>query len=118
MTNIERDIEALVREFATKLVELTETDLRQQAFAAVSNTMTAVASTRATTTASSSTNTRVAAPAKRTLKLSPKGLAARKLQGQYLGMLRGLTAGKRAQVKKVAHEQGVAAALKLGSTLK
>lgn len=57
-------------------------------------------------------------PVKRTLKLSPKGLAARKLQGQYLGTLRGLSSANRVRVKKVAREQGVAAALKVASTLK
>ena len=57
-------------------------------------------------------------PGKRKLKLSAKGLAARKLQGQYLGLLRGLGAGPRARVKKVAREKGVAEALKFAATLK
>jgi hypothetical protein len=115
MTSIEKEIDVLAREFAAKLVGLTETDMRQQAFAAVSDAMTTVGHAGK---ASTGTTKQVARPAKRSLHLSPKGLAARKLQGHYLGMLRGFTAEKRARVKKVAQEQGVAAAIKLGKTLK
>lgn len=113
MTNTESEIEALIREFASKLVEMTEADMRQRAIAAVSSAV-AGAGSRSASVAS----TAAGAPAKRTLQLTPKGIAARKLQGQYLGMLRGLSAGNRLRVKKVAREQGVAAALKLGNTLK
>jgi hypothetical protein len=56
-----------------------------------------------------------AEPRKRKLRLSAKGLAARKLQGQYLGLLRGLGPGPRARVKKVAREHGVAEALRFAA---
>jgi len=58
-----------------------------------------------------------AAPKVRKVRLGPEALAARRLQGQYLGLLRGLQPGPRAQVKKVAREQGVAAAIKFSTTL-
>ena len=45
-------------------------------------------------------------------------MAARKLQGQYLGLLRGLGPGPRLRVKKVAREKGVAEALKFAASLK
>jgi hypothetical protein len=44
-------------------------------------------------------------------------LAVRKLQGKYLGALRRLRPAARAQVKKVAREQSVAAAVKLAQSL-
>jgi hypothetical protein len=59
-----------------------------------------------------------AVPGKRKLNLSAKGMAARKLQGQYLGILRGLKPGVRARVKKVAHEKGVAEAIRFAGSLK
>jgi hypothetical protein len=48
-------------------------------------------------------------------KLSPAATEARKLQGRYLGLLRGLSASARARVQKVAREQGVAAAIKFAA---
>jgi hypothetical protein len=51
-------------------------------------------------------------------KSSGEASAGRKLQGQYLGVLRGLRPRARAQVQKVAREQGVAAAVKLAMSLK
>jgi hypothetical protein len=60
----------------------------------------------------------VAAPGKRKLKLTAKGTAARKVQGQYLGLLRGLRPGVRLRVQKVAREKGVAEAMKFASALK
>jgi hypothetical protein len=60
----------------------------------------------------------VATPGKRKLNLTAEGLAARKRQGHYMGLLRGLQPGARLRVKKVAREQGVAAAIKFAGTLK
>ena len=54
----------------------------------------------------------------RKINLTPKGLAARKLQGKYMGLLRGLPAAKRERVKLVAHEKGVAAAIQFAASLK
>jgi hypothetical protein len=55
---------------------------------------------------------------RRPMKLSPKGLRARKLQGQYLGALRALSGADRAQVKAVAKDKGVGEAVKLALSLK
>jgi hypothetical protein len=45
-------------------------------------------------------------------------LQARKLQGQYLGALRGLSDANRSKVRQVAAEKGVADAVKLALSLK
>jgi hypothetical protein len=50
-------------------------------------------------------------------KMSDKVLAARKLQGKYIGALRRLRPGARNRVKKVAREEGVAAAVRLAQSL-
>jgi hypothetical protein len=54
---------------------------------------------------------------KRKFTMTPKAKAARKLQGQYLGRLRKLTAADRAKVKAVAKEKGVAEAVKAADRL-
>jgi hypothetical protein len=51
-------------------------------------------------------------------KVTPKVARARKLQGQYLGALRALSAADRAKVKAVAKEKGVAAAVKMAAGMK
>jgi hypothetical protein len=51
-------------------------------------------------------------------KMSPKLARARKLQGQYLGALRGLVDADKAKVKQVAKDKGVPEALKLATSLK
>ena len=50
--------------------------------------------------------------------MTPKLARARKLQGQYLGVLRGLAAGDRAKVKAVAKAKGAAAAVKMARGMK
>jgi hypothetical protein len=50
--------------------------------------------------------------------VSPELVRARKLQGQYLGALRGLKPADHARVKSVAHEKNLAAAIKLAKSLK
>ncbi|MEK6607343.1 MAG: hypothetical protein AABZ30_06760 [Myxococcota bacterium] len=60
-----------------------------------------------------------AAPkAKRTFTMTPKMRAARKVQGQYLGALRSLDEAGKAAIKKIAHTQGVAAAVKAAKARK
>ena len=49
---------------------------------------------------------------------SPKLARARKLQGRYLGALRGLTDADKGKVKQVANDKGVPEALKLALSLK
>jgi hypothetical protein len=60
----------------------------------------------------------VAAPAKRVRKMTPKLAKARKLQGQYLGALKGLKGADKARVKQTAKEKGVAEAVKLAASLR
>ena len=57
-------------------------------------------------------------PASKAPRLSDKATAARKLQGRYIGALRSLRPAARARVKKIASQEGVAAAVKLALTLK
>jgi hypothetical protein len=58
------------------------------------------------------------ATAKKVKKVTPKVARARKLQGQYLGSLRALSAEDKAKVKAVAKEKGVAEAVKLALSMK
>lgn len=59
-----------------------------------------------------------AAPARKAKKASPKLARARKLQGQYLGALKSLSAADKSRVKAVAKDKGVAEALKMATSLK
>jgi hypothetical protein len=59
-----------------------------------------------------------AGKARKPMKMSPKLARARKLQGQYLGALRGLVDADKAKVKQVAKDKGVPEALKLATSLK
>jgi hypothetical protein len=57
-------------------------------------------------------STNGAAPTRRRVNLSPKQRAALKLQGKYMGTMRGLKPGQRAAVKKLRAEKGIQAAIK------
>jgi hypothetical protein len=59
----------------------------------------------------------LAAPASRK-RASARVARARRLQGRYLGLLKGLKGDDRSRLKAVASEQGVAAALKFARALK
>ncbi len=116
MSSISTEIETIVREFTARVVAAAKAQANERVLSAVS----AALSGQATVAPASSVKPAkvAAAPAKRKLRLSAKGLAARKLQGQYLGLLRGLQPGPRARVKKMAREKGVAEALKFAASLK
>lgn len=58
-----------------------------------------------------------AARAPRKLNLSPQRRAALKLQGQYMGYLRGLKPRQQARVKALASAKGVRAAVSLAREL-
>jgi hypothetical protein len=63
----------------------------------------------------------VAAPkaaAKKVRRVTPKVIRARKIQGQYLGALRALSAADKAKVQAVAKEKGVVAAVKMAKGMK
>jgi hypothetical protein len=53
-----------------------------------------------------------ATPVRRRPKLSPKQRAALKLQGKYMGTMRGLKPGQRVAVKKLRAEKGIQAAIR------
>ncbi|HEY6051898.1 MAG TPA: hypothetical protein VIZ58_11655 [Thermoanaerobaculia bacterium] len=50
-------------------------------------------------------------------KMSPKVRALRRLQGKYMGFVRGLKPAEKARVRSVREKQGMAAAIQLASTL-
>lgn len=56
-------------------------------------------------------------PGHRKLNLSPKRLAALKLQGSYLGYMRQLSIGQKSRVRAVRERQGVRAAVKVARRL-
>jgi hypothetical protein len=115
MSSMSTEIESIVREFTARVVAIARAQASERVLSAVSA---ALKGQTSATPAPAAKSEKAPAPAKRKLRLSAKGLAARKLQGQYLGLLRGLSAGPRARVKKVAREKGVAEALKFAATLK
>jgi hypothetical protein len=117
MPNQLPDIETIVRDFATRLQAAVAAETADRARAAVASAFGGTAMPKAKIR-QAAPEKEPAAPVRRKLKLSAKGLAARQLQGQYMGLLRGLPQTARDKVKKHAQEHGVAAALKLGKTLK
>jgi len=58
------------------------------------------------------------ASAKKVQKATPKVARARKLQGQYMGALKSLKGADRANVKAVAKDKGVAAAVRMAAGMK
>ena len=50
-------------------------------------------------------------------KMSPKVRALRRLQGKYMGFVRGLKPAEKARVRSVREKQGMAAAIQLASSL-
>jgi hypothetical protein len=118
MSSISTEIESIVREFTARVVAAAKVQASERVLSAVSAALTGQAAPSAAPSAKPQKAAAAPVPGKRKLKLSAKGLAARKLQGQYLGLLRGLGPGPRARVKKVAREKGVAEALKFAASLK
>ena len=62
---------------------------------------------------------RAAGPSRRIRRrrMSPKTRALRKLQGKYMGLVRGLKAAEKARVRAVREKQGMGAAIQLASSL-
>jgi hypothetical protein len=58
-----------------------------------------------------------AAKPRRRRRMSPKTRALRKLQGRYMGLVRGLKATEKARVRAVRENQGMGAAIALASSL-
>lgn len=104
-------LEALVQDFVSRLVAVIEADVAQRIQGAV-------ASALGSSTGLRGGKARVAQPGRRPVVVSRELAAARKLQGQYLGALRGLKPAEHARVKAMAHEKGLPAAIKLAHSLK
>ncbi len=57
------------------------------------------------------------APARRQRKMSPKVRALRRLQGRYMGLVRGLKPAEKARVRSVREKEGMKPAIRLASSL-
>lgn len=109
------DVEALIRDFTTRIAAATQDQADERVRTALAAAFPELA--RVAQSAPPKPVTATTVLGRRKLKLSAKTLAVRKLQGRYLGALRGLPPAARARVKKVAYEKGVAAAIKFASSL-
>jgi hypothetical protein len=119
MPNI--DITALIQDFATKLIALTEAaaaDRIQAAMATAFGQLARRGPGRPKTALAPAGAAKPSTSAREAPKATAKLARARKLQGQYLGALRALGAGDRAKVKAVAKSKSVAEAVKLALSLK
>lgn len=106
-------IEALVKDFIVRLEAAVRAEASEQVSAVVGAALSRTPAPR-----KAAAGKPAGSPGRRQLRLSPAGMAARKLQGKYLGALRALSGSARLRVKKVAQNEGVAAALKLAAKLK
>lgn len=113
------EIEALIRDFVVRFVALVEADVARRLQSVIASAMATPATTPTARSAPATTKQPpVANTARRPAKTSPKLARIRKLQGRYLGTMRRLKPAERARVKKVTHEKGVAAGLKLALSLR
>jgi hypothetical protein len=110
------DVEALIRDFAARIAAAAEAQADERVRAALAAAFPELAQAAPAGPPKPAKATVVRG--RRKLKLSAKTLAVRKLQGRYLGALRGLPPTARARVKKVAREKGVAAAVEFAGSLK
>jgi hypothetical protein len=118
MPNIPTEIEKLIREFTNRIEAVARAQSAERLFSVVAGALGTNGKAAPQQVTAKAKAPKPAVPGKRKLNLSAKGMAARKLQGQYLGILRGLKPGVRARVKKVAHEKGVAEAIRFAGSLK
>ena len=102
------ELEALVQDFVSRLVAVIEEDVAQRIQGVVASALGSPTGRKA----------RASQPGRRPVVVSRELAAARKLQGQYLGALRGLKPTEHARVKAVAHEKGLPAAIKMAHSLK
>jgi hypothetical protein len=113
------EMNALARDFAARMVALVEADLARRVQGAITSSFLLSRAAPATSVRPPAARKAVASqPVRRQAKMSPKLARTRKLQGQYLGAMRGLEVSQRARVKKVTAVKGVAAGLKLALSLK
>lgn len=113
------EMHALARDFAARMVALVEADLARRVQGAIASVFPVSKAAPATRKHPRAQRKEIATrTARHAPRLSAKALAVRRLQGQYLGALRGLEPAARARVKKEAREKGVAAAVKLALSLR
>jgi hypothetical protein len=119
MSNISPEVEVLVRNFVGSLTAAIEADVASRLQGVVASVLGTSAASAAVARRSVAQSSAVASPASRPKKrVSPELAEARKLQGQYLGALRGLKPVDHARVKALAHEKGLPAAIKLAHSIK
>lgn len=115
MSNISPEVEALVRDFTGRLIAAIEADVARRLHGVVASALGAASAAASRQPARKSP---VARPVRRKARVSRELAAARKLQGQYLGALRGLKPADHARVKALAHEKDLPAAIKLAHSIK
>jgi hypothetical protein len=116
MSNISPEVETLVRSFVGSLVTAIEADVARRLQSVVASALGTPAASVAGPRRSRGKS--VARPVRRRARVSRELAKARKLQGQYLGALRGLKPADHARVKALAHEKGLPAAIKLAHSIK
>jgi hypothetical protein len=112
---IPAEVKPLLRDFVDRLIATIEADAARRLQSAVAfalGTPVAVAAAPRHKAAS------VARPMRRRARVSRQLAEARKLQGQYLGALRGLKPADHARVKALAHAKGLNAAIRLAHSIK
>ena len=111
MSNISPEVEALVH----NLIAAIETDVARRLHGVLASALGAAASA-AVSRQPAGKSWPVVRPLRRPV--SPELAQARRLQGQYLGALRGLKPADHARVKALAHEKGLPAAIKLAHSIR
>jgi hypothetical protein len=112
------EIEEIIRSFVEQVVALVHRQTVERIQNAVSSAFAgATVSPKTRASVQPAPATAQATPKGRKLNLSPQALAVRKLQGKYMSIIKRLPAATHERVRKVAHEQGVAAAIRFVSTL-
>jgi hypothetical protein len=116
MSNISPEVEALVCNFVGSVTAAIEADVARRLQGVLAS---AFGTSGAPAAGLRGSLTPSAAPAARRLApVTPELARARKLQGQYLGALRGLKPADHARVKALAHEKGLVHAIKLARSIK
>ena len=118
MPNTSPAVESLVRDFISRLAVAIEADVARRLQGVVASVFGTSAASVAAPRRAVGRPAHVARPVRRRVKVTRELAQARKLQGQYLGALRGLKPADHARVKAVAHEKGLPAAIKLAHSIK
>jgi hypothetical protein len=112
------DITTLIEDFAKQIIVLTEAAAAERVQTAIAAAFGAPVKRDSGRSSKLAVNVASSAAKRRPMKVTAKVARARKLQGQYLGALRGLGQADRAKVRTVAQDKGVPEALKLATSLK